>query len=55
VATSHFPQSGVATLWIVLDKVQVNISTSSSKDNFYKHIKGMKLLFKEERWKIKFE
>ncbi len=42
-------------LWIVLNKIQVNISTSSSKDNFYQHIKGMKLEFKEERWKIKFE
>jgi len=42
-------------LWIVLNKLEVNISTSSSKDNFYKHIKGMKLEFREWRWKINFE
>jgi hypothetical protein len=42
-------------LWIVSDKLQVGISTSSSKDNLYKQIKGMKLEFKKDKWKIKFE
>jgi hypothetical protein len=40
---------------IILDKLQVNISTSSSKENFYKRLKGMKLEFKKVKWKIKFE
>jgi hypothetical protein len=42
-------------LWIILDKLQVDISISSSKEIFYKHIKGMKLKFKKDIWKIKFE
>jgi hypothetical protein len=42
-------------LWIVLDKLQVNISISSSKENFHKHIKGMKLEFRKDRWKTKFD
>jgi hypothetical protein len=39
-------------LWIVLDKLQVDISTSSSKENLYMKIKIMKLEFKEDRWKL---
>jgi hypothetical protein len=31
------------------------MSTPSSKENFYKHIKGMKLKFRKDIWKIKFE
>jgi len=42
-------------LCIVSDKLQVDISTSSSKENFYQHLKGMKLEFKKDIWKIKFE
>jgi hypothetical protein len=42
-------------LWTILDKLQVSISTSSSKENVYKHLKGMKLEFKKDKWKIKFE
>jgi hypothetical protein len=42
-------------LWIILNKLQVNISNFSSKDNFYKHIKKMNLEFNKDIWKIKFE
>jgi hypothetical protein len=42
-------------LWIVFDKLQVDILASSSKDNFYKHMKGMNLEFNKDGWKIKFE
>ncbi len=42
-------------LWIILDKLQVDILASSSKENFYKHIKGMKFKFRKDKWKIKFE
>jgi hypothetical protein len=41
-------------LWIVSNKLQVGILASSSKEIFYKHMKGMKLEFKNNRWKIKF-
>jgi hypothetical protein len=33
-------------LWNVLDNLQVSILVSLSKENFYKHIKGMTLKFK---------
>jgi hypothetical protein len=39
----------------ISNKLQVGISTCSSKDNFYKHVKGMKLEFNKDRWKINFE
>jgi hypothetical protein len=42
-------------LWTISNKLQVSISTSSSKEKFYKDIKGMKLKFKKDKWKIKFE
>jgi len=42
-------------LWIVSNELQVSISTYSSKESFYKQIKGMKLEFKKDIWKIKFE
>ncbi len=42
-------------LWTISDKLQINISISSSKENFYKQLKGMKLEFMKDRWKIKFE
>ncbi len=42
-------------LWIVSNKLQVSISTFSSKKNFYKKIKGMKLESKKDKWKIRFE
>jgi hypothetical protein len=42
-------------LWIVLDKLQVSMLASSSKENFYKHIKGMNLELKKDIWKIKVE
>jgi hypothetical protein len=42
-------------LWIVSNKLPIGILASSSKENFYKHIKGMKFKFKKDRWKIKFE
>jgi hypothetical protein len=40
-------------LWNVSDKLLVDILASLSKENFYKHIKGMKLKFKNDRWEIK--
>jgi phosphatidylserine decarboxylase len=42
-------------LWTILDKLQVSMLASSFKENFYKHIKGMKLEVKKDRWKIKVE
>jgi hypothetical protein len=42
-------------LWTISNKLQVGISVSSSKENFYKHIKGMKLELKKDKWEIKFE
>jgi len=42
-------------LWNVSNKLQVNILASSSKENFYKHIKRMKFKFRKDRWKIKIE
>jgi hypothetical protein len=42
-------------LWIISNKLQVGISASSSKENVYEHLKGMKLEFRKDRWKIKFE
>jgi hypothetical protein len=42
-------------LWTISNKLQVNILTSFSKENFHKNIRGMKLEFKKDRWKIKFK
>ncbi len=42
-------------LRIVSDKLQVDMLTSSSKENLYKHIKGMKLELRKDIWKIKIE
>ncbi len=42
-------------LQIVSNKLQVSMLASSSKENFYKHIKGMKLKLKKDIWKIKVE
>jgi hypothetical protein len=42
-------------LWIVSNKLEVGIPTCSSKENFYKYAKGMKLEFRKDIWKIKFE
>jgi hypothetical protein len=42
-------------LWTISNKLQVSISTSFSKENFYKHMKGMKLEFRKDRWKIEIE
>jgi hypothetical protein len=42
-------------LWVVLDKLQVGMSNSSSKNNFYNDIKGIKIEFKKHGWKIKCE
>jgi hypothetical protein len=42
-------------LWTISNKLQVGILVFSSKENFYKHIKGMKLEFKKDKWKKKIE
>jgi hypothetical protein len=36
-------------LWTASDKLQVDILASLSKDNFYKHIKGIKFEFKKNK------
>jgi hypothetical protein len=36
-------------LWIASDKLQVGILASFSKDNFYKHIKGIKFEFRKNK------
>ncbi len=42
-------------LWTISNKLQVSIPISSSKEIFYKHMKGMELEFRKDKWKIKFE
>jgi hypothetical protein len=39
-------------LWTISDKLQVDMFISSSKENLYMDIKGVKLEFKKDRWKI---
>jgi hypothetical protein len=42
-------------LWTISNKLHVGISISLSKENFYKQLKGIKLEFRKDKWKIKFE